>query len=165
MYETRLEYCARPDEETWFVTEGIDYRFCILLDGEPIAAQEGMFTPVKIDLTGRVHSGALLRIHIYPHPNRGGQWSSYHQVADQSCKPPATYALIDPSGREVYRGTEPNCIAAARAELRFPCRVAACVRTDVLEQPVNRPATVDGQTVRLTLGANEMATLRVQLQP
>ena len=124
MYETRLEYCARPDEETWFVAEETDYRFCILLDGEPIAAQEGMFTPVKINLTGRVYPGALLRIHIYPHPNRGGQWSSYHQVVDQSCKPPVTYGwdwnprlVISGLWRPAYIETR----GAGRATFSVPC--------------------------------------------
>lgn len=91
MYETHLTYEEEPGKEIWFTAEGIDYRFDILLDGEMIWTQEGMYTPVQLDLTGRARPGALLQVHIHPHPNRGGEWAEYRAVADQSCKPPVTY--------------------------------------------------------------------------
>jgi beta-mannosidase len=51
-----------------FFAKGIDYRFDILLGNEKLLSQEGMFTPIRIDLTGRLDSAKELRIVIHPAP-------------------------------------------------------------------------------------------------
>ncbi len=138
MYDTVLDFAAGPGESVWFAAEGIDYQYEILLDGAAVAAGEGMFTPVEIDLTGRAQPGSRLSVHIFPHPNRGGEYSNYRQAADQCCKPPVTYgwdwnprllisglwrpAYVETRGAGYIRRCEPRYTlndARDTAELRF----------------------------------------------
>lgn len=81
-------------ERLFFVTEGIDYRWEVLLDGERLLAYEGMFSRVELDLTDRWHDGAQLEIRVLPHPklpNARTTPSLYRDNAAQSCKPAVAY--------------------------------------------------------------------------
>ncbi len=51
----------------YFVAKGIDYQFEVLLDGELLLSQEGMFTPVRLSLE-KAKEGSILDILIYPSP-------------------------------------------------------------------------------------------------
>jgi len=93
-YQTILNYQADSDEKVYFMAEGIDYQFDILLNGNKIFSQEGMYTPIKIDLTGQVSTGDVLEVHIHPRPWRKDAIVQPHfsrTAADASCKPPVTY--------------------------------------------------------------------------
>ncbi len=57
----------------FFVAKGIDYQFDILLDGEKIYSQEGMFAPVRVALD-KATEGSKLEVLIYPAPK--------HPIAD-----------------------------------------------------------------------------------
>src|SRR3954470_21732578 len=50
-YLAKLAFTAAPGERVVFVCKGIDYRFEVRLKGAVIHEQEGMFTPVELDLT------------------------------------------------------------------------------------------------------------------
>ena len=90
-YSAKIKKPAIKDNERiYFVSKGIDYEFEILLDGCLILHQEGMFTPVNIDITGAISEESSIDIVIYPHPkaeNRGKDRSE----ADESVKPPVAY--------------------------------------------------------------------------
>ncbi|MFS0726771.1 glycoside hydrolase family 2 protein [Paenibacillus sp. 1P07SE] len=74
-----------------FVSLGIDYAFRIVLDGKELWRQEGMFTPVQLDLTGKVgQAGSELLVIIEPAPKREGAPVGRDQ-ADHSCKPASSY--------------------------------------------------------------------------
>ena len=90
-YRAVAAYDLRPGQRIFLVAEGVDYQFEIRLDGKAIHSQEGMYTPVELDLTERLHPGALLQFIIYPHPKRPGPWDGFRQAADHSCKPPVCY--------------------------------------------------------------------------
>jgi len=90
-YKTTLNFKAESDERVFFVSEGIDYIFDILLDGEVIHSQEGMYTKVDIDITDKVKKDSLLEIIIHEHPKRKGAFPNSREEADRSCKPPVTY--------------------------------------------------------------------------
>ncbi|MBE5783785.1 MAG: hypothetical protein E7329_10775 [Clostridiales bacterium] len=91
-YRTHLSYEAEKGQKIMLVAEGVDYQFDILLDGEKIHSQEGMYTPVQLDVTEKAHPGSLLQFIIHPHPCRPGPYpGGFRQAADQSCKPPVTY--------------------------------------------------------------------------
>ena len=51
-YQTNLDFHTEAEEQIYFVAEGIDYQFDIRLNGNTIHSQEGMYTPVKLNLTG-----------------------------------------------------------------------------------------------------------------
>ena len=50
-YETELDFEKESDEKIYFVAEGIDYEFDVLLNGKRLIHGEGMYTPVKINIT------------------------------------------------------------------------------------------------------------------
>jgi beta-mannosidase len=90
-YRTTLETTNLFTEgKLFFVSKGIDYRFDIFLDSQLIFEQEGMFTPVELDLSDICKAESLLEIVVYPAPKRigapEGRWE-----ADQSCKPAVSY--------------------------------------------------------------------------
>jgi len=114
-YQTRLELPALgPADRLYFVCGGVDYQFQVRLNGSTLLEQEGMFTPVEIDLTGRAKSGDILTVTISPPPRlpgaRPGRWE-----ADRSCKPPVSYGWdwhprLIPSGiwREAFLEIRPD---------------------------------------------------------
>lgn len=94
-YRTNLQFEAAAGQKLVLVAEGVDYRFDILLDGQQLFQQEGMYTPVELDLTDKAKPGALLQFVIHPHPRsvplNPEQDGSCRKAADQSCKPPFCY--------------------------------------------------------------------------
>jgi hypothetical protein len=77
-------------QRVFFVCGGIDYRFQIRLAEECLLEQEGMFTPVEIDLTGRAHSGDSLEVVVFPVPKSHPEPADRTQ-ANSSCKPAVSY--------------------------------------------------------------------------
>ncbi|QUI21034.1 hypothetical protein HZI73_01420 [Vallitalea pronyensis] len=89
-YETTLDIpICKEGDKLFFVSKGIDYHFEIYLNHQKIFSQEGMFTPVELDMTGKAKSGDLLEIWLYPVPKRKG--AEGRQQADQCCKPAVSY--------------------------------------------------------------------------
>ena len=89
-YKTNVEYTANENEKVFFVTNGIEYEYDIILNGKVLTHHEGMFTKVEIDITEEIKNGNELEILIYPHPKREGAPVCRDQ-ADQSCKPTVEY--------------------------------------------------------------------------
>jgi beta-mannosidase len=71
-FYTYRTHFSKPDmeagERAVFVSKGIDYQFRIFLNGVELLAQEGMFTPVKLDLTDRLKDKNELKILVFPAP-------------------------------------------------------------------------------------------------
>ena len=88
-YRTVLDYDCGAGETAYFVTEGIDYRYDIIIDGETVVEHEGMFTRVETELTGK--KGSVLTVRVHPHPKRATAEFEDRQQADQSVKPPVCY--------------------------------------------------------------------------
>ncbi len=57
-----------PGENLHFISKGIDYQFEIFINGEKILEQEGMFTPVNLDLTSKLKDKNTLIVKIFPAP-------------------------------------------------------------------------------------------------
>lgn len=77
-------------ERLVFVAKGIDYRFAIRLNGRVLHEQEGMFTPVELDLTEHAAVGGELEVLVHPAPKSQATPESRDQ-ANQSCKPAVSY--------------------------------------------------------------------------
>ena len=73
-----------------FVSKGIDYQFKIFLNGEELLSQEGMFTPVNLDLTDHLKENDELKIQINPAPKLQAQPVDRSQ-ASHSVKPAVSY--------------------------------------------------------------------------
>lgn len=68
-YKTNFPKPAlKGDERCLFISKGIDYQFTIFLNGEELMSQEGMFTPVRLDLTDKLKDKNELKIRINPVP-------------------------------------------------------------------------------------------------
>ena len=77
-------------EKLYFISKGIDYQFEISLNSEVILRQEGMFTPVCLDLTDRLKEGNILMIKIFPVPKLTPLPADRSQ-ASYSVKPAVSY--------------------------------------------------------------------------
>lgn len=80
----------KTGERLFFISKGIDYEFDILLNGEPLFHQEGMFTPVRLDLTDHLKAANELRVLVYPVPKRFPSPIDRSQ-ASHVVKPPVSY--------------------------------------------------------------------------
>ncbi len=114
-YETVLDYTLGTGERAYFVAEGIDYIFDILLDGKCIYSHEGMFTKTEIDITDMAHPGSVLTVLIHPHPKLPGNFATPREMAAQSCKPPATYEW-DWNPRLIISGIWKPCYIETRTK-------------------------------------------------
>lgn len=97
-YRTALAFPSlAAGQRLFFICGGVDYSFEIGLGEQVLHRQEGMFTPVEIELTGRAKSGDTLWVRVDPIPksfrpdpeinDRGRQRGQ----ADHSCKPAMSY--------------------------------------------------------------------------
>lgn len=90
---TYRAYFAQPvlssGERLIFSSRGIDYRFDIRLNGELLLAQEGMFTPVWIDISEKTTNDNTLEITIYPIPKSKGKTGRFE--AENCVKPAVSY--------------------------------------------------------------------------
>ena len=87
-YRTSLQYECKANEQVFFVAEGIDYQFDILLDGILKCSHEGMFTRVEVPLA---HGERELTIRIHPHPKSPTAEYDDRMQAQDSVKPPVCY--------------------------------------------------------------------------
>jgi beta-mannosidase len=79
------------DERLFFISKGIDYEFEIHLNGQKLLYQEGMFTPVEIDITDELRASNEMTIKIYPIPKLHEKSRDRSQAA-QSVKPAVSYS-------------------------------------------------------------------------
>jgi len=84
----------KPDleegERLVFRSLGIDYTFEITFNGKKMLNQEGMFTPVRLDLTDLLTLDNELRIRIFPIPKKHPEPADRSQAA-ASFKPAVSY--------------------------------------------------------------------------
>lgn len=90
VYRTVLNYDAAPEERVFFVTEGIDYIWDIVINGNTVYSHEGMFSKVELDITELACSGDQLEVVIHPHPMLHDGVKDRTQAA-QCVKPPVSY--------------------------------------------------------------------------
>ena len=93
-YRADLAYESQPGQRVYLVAKGIDYQFTVSVAGRLLHSQEGMYTPVELDITEAAKPGDLLEIEIAPRPYREGAQPSrdgIRDAADRCCKPPVTY--------------------------------------------------------------------------
>jgi len=90
-YRSKFE---KPDLEAGqrliFHSLGIDYKFEISLNGEKLVEQEGMFTPVRMDLTSYLEDQNELLIKVFPVPKMHMEPADRTQAA-ASVKPAVSY--------------------------------------------------------------------------
>ncbi len=113
----------RKDERLFFFSKGIDYRFKIMLNGETLCEQEGMFTYVDIDLTGHLKNMNDLCVVLYPVPKiaiktNPDNAEEYRRNARESAKPAVSYGW-DWHPRCVTRGIWDETYLTVRSATRL----------------------------------------------
>ena len=90
-YEAVLPYLSlNTGEQVFFCCNGIDYAWEIWLNGEKLMSHEGMFSPVRLDLTDKARTGSVLTVLVHPAPSRENAPPGRDE-ADHSVKPPVSY--------------------------------------------------------------------------
>lgn len=90
-YEATLDFPPPPDgQRLFFVLGGVDYAATVRLNEEVLHEQEGMFTPIELDLTDRAKPGDRLRVTVHPAPKSVEKPKDRAQ-ANRSCKPAVSY--------------------------------------------------------------------------
>ena len=69
-------------QRLWFVSKGIDYQYEIRFNGHLLAAGEGMFSPVEIDLTEYLEPSNRFEVVIFPIPKRHPEPADRTQASD-----------------------------------------------------------------------------------
>jgi beta-mannosidase len=91
-YRTELRYDAKKGERVIFVSEGISYKYDVLLNGETLFSYEGMFRGFELELTDKLTGkNDVLTVHIYPHPKSQRGQAGTRDEANESCNPPVYY--------------------------------------------------------------------------
>ena len=77
-------------QRLYFYSEGIDYQFAVSFNGRIMHEQEGMFTPVRLDLTEFLQKHNELTVTLFPAPKSRPEPADRSQ-ADQCVKPAVSY--------------------------------------------------------------------------
>lgn len=89
LYRAELNFTLENEQCAQIVFGGIDYRYDIRIDGQDVFSGEGMFTPVRLDVTHLAGAKHQLEVLIYPVPK--ADESNTRSQARRSCKPAACY--------------------------------------------------------------------------
>jgi beta-mannosidase len=82
----------KSGDNLFFFSLGIDYEFNIILNGKILLHQEGMFTPVQLNITSNLEDENELRVLIFPIPkSKSFPVARYQEQADHSVKPAVSY--------------------------------------------------------------------------
>lgn len=130
-YVTRLKYNKNDGERVFFVSEGIDYKYDILLNGQVIYSYEGMYATVELDLTDKLVGNDVLSVYVYPHPKLEGAAEGTRDEAAASCKPPVCYGW-DWNPRLLISGMWQRAYIETRDEFYIAnCEVLASLNDDM----------------------------------
>ena len=124
VYRADLDGLVVPEgSRAYFVSAGIDYEFEIHIGGAFLFHQEGMFRPVRLDITEALAAGGELTVTVYPAPKTACVHPDTREEAQQSCKSPVCYGwdwhprLISLGiWDETYIEITPCAICSAEAE-------------------------------------------------
>jgi beta-mannosidase len=153
LYRTTLPDSSVSTGSRRFLTLlGVDYHFEVRLDGHAVLAQEGMFTPVEVDVTA--YPGAALEVLVWPAP----KYPQAHRPkaeASRSCKPAVSYGW-DWHPRLIPLGIWDDAFVEDRPQSHLQKAAVSYVLADdfaladvAVEVKVAEPAL--GQKVRFTL--------------
>ena len=92
IYETSMSVSCEAGECACLHLSGLDYRYDIRIDGETVYSGEGIFTPVRLDVTRYAGREVPLAVVLYPIP----KLEEYRHIRSRSqaaacCKPASSY--------------------------------------------------------------------------
>lgn len=137
-YRTQLNYDKKNGERVFLVSEGINYKYDVLLNEDVIFSYEGMFRGFEIDLTDKLTGkGDVLTVHIYPHPKSSRGEAGTRDEANESCNPPVYYGW-DWNPRLLISGIWDDTYIETRGESYIAaCEVLADINDELTVGTVN----------------------------
>ena len=96
-YQTSFDKPTLAENQRLFInTNGIDYKYQILVNGKKVVAHEGIFKRFQIDITDLLKNGKnLIEVKINPvpkaFPKANFDFHSFRTNASKSAKPPVSY--------------------------------------------------------------------------
>lgn len=153
IYKSKIHFTKKDDERLFFVSGGIDYKFDIIINGQKVFSQEGMFKRVEVDITEYLSDENVLEVYIHPHPHH--EESQQQLLSD--CKPPVSWgwdwhprvvpsgiwndAYIETRGRDYIRNCEIFYTLAddySYADVHFDieCEEKACIELRDMEDNI-----------------------------
>ena len=88
-YHAPLDFTLKPGQSARVLFKGIDYQYRISVNGEVLCEDEGMFSPVFVDVSKFADTAADLEVMIYPAPKADD--TATRSQARKSCKAAACY--------------------------------------------------------------------------
>lgn len=89
-YHTDTYLSPMDNDVPFLVFESIEYESVILINKTEVIHHEGMYTPVKINLSEYINHQIEIDVIIFPAPKRPGT-TRRHMEFSMSCKPPFAY--------------------------------------------------------------------------
>jgi len=128
-YRTRIDAgLVRGDERLIFACGGVDYHCSVHFNGARLHEQEGMFTPVEVDLTDCAARGGVLEVRLRPAPKAPSEKDDRTQA--RLCAKPAVAYGWDWHPRLIPLGIWlPACL-----ERRNPRRIVDAEVTYTLDE-------------------------------
>ena len=92
-YKTEYDATNIKENKLYFISEGIDYKFDILINGECSYSYEGMYRKVEVDISDLIGSIIKIDVIIYPVPKStvGNVTPNTRDEANQTTKPAVSY--------------------------------------------------------------------------
>lgn len=92
-YKTEFDATNIKAKKLFFVSEGIDYKFDILINGECRYSYEGMYHKIEVDISDLIGSVVKIDVIIYPVPKStvGVIAPNTREEANQTTKPAVSY--------------------------------------------------------------------------
>ena len=92
LYESTLHVACEEKETACLHLSGLDYRYDVLIDGERVCSGEGIFTPVRLDVSAYAGRQVPLTVILHPIP----KLEEYRHLRNRSqaaacCKPASSY--------------------------------------------------------------------------
>lgn len=91
LYRAPLFFTLEDDQCASVVFRGIDYRYQIRVADELLCDEEGMFHPVRLDVSRFANRPTFLEVLVFPAPKTGAAEPPSRAQAAHSCKPAACY--------------------------------------------------------------------------
>lgn len=148
-YRTRLEGIPSidADKRLFLVLEGVDYQCEVRIDEQQLHSQEGLETPIHLDVTDYAREGAVVTVHIAAAPKSRAMPENRAQ-ADHSCKPAVSYGWdfhprLIPLGlwRDAYLEVRSHAHFARRPEVEYRLNESCTRVTGALRASLAEAAT------------------------
>ncbi len=88
-YRTELKLDDISNKRVFLCFDGIDYKYVIKVNGDELLRDEGMFSPVKLDISKYIGKTVTAEVVIFPCPKVGNSFS--RAESRYSCKAAACY--------------------------------------------------------------------------